>query len=312
MLILSLLIGTGLAQEAPPIVNGSTTQDFESVGAITMVHQGEHYSFCSGTLIHPEYVLTAAHCVAAAYDYDRQGIKIKFTLGHNMGKDSGIDESLVVEEYLEHPDYSASANLHDIGILKLKNAMVEAIPMRLNETGLNPGWQGLKLDYVGFGITDDNLENGGKKRTARIPIVSWDQRVVYSYDAVSNLCSGDSGGAAVRVEANGDRSLVGVNSFVFGVEGSDPCDGGGSGATRVDTHMDWIEEEVPLDEVNYSEPDPEPEPDPEEEFTENSLPDRPLDSETVGACASAPQSSPPAAWLLLLSGILLSRRRRER
>jgi hypothetical protein len=312
MLLLSMLINPGFTQEAPPIVNGSSTKDFEAVGAITMVHQGSYYSFCSGTLIHPEYILTAAHCVTAAYNYDRQGIKIKFTLGHNMATETGVYESKVVEEYLEHPDYSSSNNKHDIGLLKLKNPFTDTIPIPLNSTSLNPGWEGLSLDYIGFGVTDDNLDNGGKKRTAQMPIINWDSGIVYAYDEVSNLCSGDSGGAAMRIEPDGEMTLVGVNSFVFGVSGSDPCDGGGSGATRVDTHLDWIEDEVPLDEVDYSEPEPEPEPDPNEETAiDNNLPDRPMNQETIGGCASLP-SPPQKGWVLILGGLFLRNRSKKR
>jgi hypothetical protein len=170
----------------------------------------------------------------------------------------------------------------------------------------------LSLDYIGFGITDDNLDNGGKKRTAQMPIISWDSGIVYAYDEVSNLCSGDSGGAAMRIEPDGEMTLVGVNSFVFGVSGSDPCDGGASGATRVDTHLDWIEDEVPLDEVDYSEPVPEPEPDPNEETAiDNNLPDRPMNQEIIGGCASRP-NPPQKAWVLILGGLFLRNRSKKR
>ena len=55
------------------------------------------------------------------------------------------------------------------------------------------------LDYVGFRITDDNRQDSGRKRTAQIAIYDWDDQYIYGYDSVSNLCSGDSGGAAIRV-----------------------------------------------------------------------------------------------------------------
>ena len=45
-MLLSLLAASALAQEAPPIVNGSTTRDFEAVGALTAVYQGNYFFFC--------------------------------------------------------------------------------------------------------------------------------------------------------------------------------------------------------------------------------------------------------------------------
>ena len=324
-MILTLLLSSAFAQEAPPIVNGSTTQDFEAVGALTVNYQGGFYSFCSGTLIHPEYVLTAAHCVDAAYSYYRQGVRVDFTLGHNVGTNSGVYETVKINLFEEHPDYDPQNLRYDIGILGLKKAMSQAEPVPLNTKNINGTWQGVELDYVGFGITDDNREDSGKKRTASIAINSWDSQFIYGYDSVSNLCSGDSGGAAIRMGNKGSMELVGVNSFVFGVNGSDPCDGGGSGATRVDKSIDWIESIVPLEELEEEEqeeqeeqeeeptgdsPGDNPDDDPLTDDDVQGLPDRPgLEMEPMGGCSTSPAKNTPIHWAgLLLLGLLWRRR----
>ena len=50
-MILSVFLSAALAQEAPPIVNGSNTQNFRAVGALTIKQQNSYYSFCSGTFL---------------------------------------------------------------------------------------------------------------------------------------------------------------------------------------------------------------------------------------------------------------------
>ena len=111
-----------------------------------------------------------------------------------------------------------------------------------------------------------------------------------------------------------------MNAFVFGVQGSDPCDGGASGATRIDTHLDWSEDYVPLDEVIEEAEEEEEEeevaeetnsPETLEESVEG-LPDRPGASlEAIGACSSTNRTAPWWMGIFLASAAVLSRRKQR-
>ena len=72
------------APPPPPIVNGERTSDFIQVGAI-MAYSDNYggYSFCSATLIHEKWAVTAAHCLEAASEYYTYGQDIYFVMGEN-------------------------------------------------------------------------------------------------------------------------------------------------------------------------------------------------------------------------------------
>ncbi len=262
--MLSLLTTLAFASEPapPPIVNGQITLDFIQVGAI-MAYSDQYggMSFCSGTLIDEYWVVTAAHCIEAVEEYAGYGMDIYFMLGHSLYADDGVDYYDTVLGWEMHPEYSGTATMitSDIGLLELENGIPEVEPIPLSQEVPTDLWIGQYLDYVGWGITSDERQDSGKKRTTSIPFNSVDETFIYAYDPNTNLCSGDSGGASLRWTEDG-YTLVGVNSFVFAVQGGQPCDGGASGATRIDAYYDWIRQYVP-------EPPP-PEPEVTEEDTE--------------------------------------------
>jgi hypothetical protein len=244
--ILSALLAAPISLGAP-IINGTPTEDFAPVGAIGVLSGDYLYGpFCSATLIDPNWVLTAGHCVDAL-NRDYAGYQGVFLLGYDFTREEGYAGLAYIAEAFSHPSYSSSNMAYDIGLLRLSGMGVfSAGLMPVNRETIGQTWIGDDLRYVGFGVTDryGGSAGAGIKRYADIPVWQYDRNSVYGYDPEDgqNVCSGDSGGAALEIVAEGQYELVAVNSTVFAPHGGDSCRDGATAGVRVDTNLDWIEQ----------------------------------------------------------------------
>ena len=173
------------------------------------------------TLIHPQYVLTAAHCIAgdSAQYFESQGFDIYFISATNvyselqMRTQTAISTVSSMEAHSGYNPNNTQSIRDDIGLMRLAQPIYNIDPIPLNTQVPNGSWSDIR--YVGFGITGENNQNSsGVRRTVTVPLnnnsnqywpYSTDDMFLYTWDPAgqTNICSGDSGGAAFRQLSNG-------------------------------------------------------------------------------------------------------------
>jgi hypothetical protein len=226
-------LGRGSAR----IVNGQTATECEWKWQVSLA---SGYHFCGGTLIDPNWVLTAAHCI------DPYGSPFKIVLGHHSiyYDDSDSDAYQVeaeVEEVYSHGDYDEWTMQNDIALVKLTEAVVlnECIGTACLLSGYPAA--GDECFITGWGTTSSGGSTPTHMQEAKVTILSTfpehdggggDECGVYysgtitedmlcangvnSDGEVTDGCQGDSGGPLVCTSDGTTYAIHGATSWGMG------------------------------------------------------------------------------------------------
>lgn len=181
----------------PKVINGASCAQPERAAVILLnVQSASGTSVCSGTLIAPTKILTAAHCLPAGTSRVLVGVWTA----------SGSVAGRPARAWAVHPQFArtSSALVNDAAVIVMGSPMPNPT-MAVMVSSTSSAGQGVYI--AGWGAPGFDLAVGFTTLTA----VS-DISLRYSYSgALSNTCVGDSGGPVYR-RAGGRAAVVGITS----------------------------------------------------------------------------------------------------
>ncbi len=233
------------------IINGYDCDEDKFPDAVLiLMGSGDSFSRrCSGTLIAPDVVLTAAHCVSdvtARYFVTQQA---DLPYGLALMK---TDKGRYASHILAHPKYKTSLTERaDIGLIFLKSPL-PGTPAQIADTKqLRFLTTGNALFLAGWGKRQTGSAQTGTEQTPKkqcavsiIDEVTAEKIQVGKSGITPRKCFGDSGGGSYLFDYRLQKYiLIGLSSH--GSIGDDGCYDG-SYDTRVDYYMSWIKAELDL------------------------------------------------------------------